>query len=70
MEYLWNIAGILTEYTWNNDNLWMEYGSNVGGTKMFGWIRMDMHEYMRGWIRMDMEAYGYVWMNVNRYGWM
>ena len=51
MEHLWTIGGMLMEYAWNSDNTWMEYGRNIGGINLFGWIGMDMHE--SAWIDED-----------------
>ena len=57
--------GILMEYAWNSDNTWMEYGRNIGGINLFGWMRgwigMDMHE--SAWI--DEDGHGGVWISVD-----
>ena len=61
MEHLWDIGGIVMGYGRNNDGIRLEFGRNIGGIKLFGWIVMDLHEYV--W--MDTYGYGGIWIRAD-----
>ena len=60
MEHLWDIRGILMEYAWNDDNIWMENGRKTCGIQLIGCKGMDMHAY----VRMVKDPYGGIWIRV------